>query len=209
MLRILFLFSLIIVSNNAQAQNPINECFADSKSDGQISVCLTIANVEIESVRKTIERELMDIIQEKQYVIPKHLREQKTTETKPGLSFKSPSGKNLNSPNDSKPKPAYSRGGGNNILEEALKKQVIQNNLLREKRVESDIIRYTAKKNERIEMHIETTAIFEQYRKLECNRLKEHFITPHTPLLSEYKYKICLYDMTKQRIESLQKSIEN
>ena len=200
MLRILLLFSLIIASNNAQAKTPINECFANSETDSQISVCLSIEDVKINNIRTTIAKELIDIIKTKPYVTPEHLKEKKEPEPYPeaGLSFKSPSGKNMKSSN----------GAGSGPLQKALKQQAIRDNAAREQKIVLDMHRHTGKMNELVEIHMESTTIFEQYRELECSRLKKHFIDPNTPLLSEYKYKICLYDMTKQRIKSLQKSIE-
>lgn len=192
MLRILFLLSLIIISNNAQAKNPINDCFANSETDSHISVCLSIENVKIDNIRVMIAEELIDIVKTKPYIIPGYLKEK--TKPEPEPSFKSPSGKRVKS--------------SSGPLEKALKQQAIRDNVAREQKIVLDMRRHTGKMNELAKMHIESTQIFEQYRELECRRLKEHFVNPDAPLLAEYKYKICLYDMTKQRIQSLQKSIE-
>ncbi|PCK00493.1 MAG: hypothetical protein COA45_01555 [Zetaproteobacteria bacterium] len=203
MLRTLLFFSIIILSSNAQAKSPIDKCFAGTKTNGRISVCLSVENVKIDNIRKTIAKELIDIIKTKPYVIPKHLKEKIEPNTYPEaeLSFKSSSGKRVKASNGT------GRSNGD-PLKEALKRQAIRDDSLREQKIKSDILRHIGKKNELIEMHIKSTIIFEQYRELECNRLKQHFIDPNAPSLSEYKYKICLYDMTNQRIKSLQKSIE-
>ena len=196
MLRILSLLSLIIISNNAQAKNPINDCFANAETDSGISVCLAIENVKIDNIRVMIAEELIDIVKTKPYIIPGYLKEKTKPEPDPEAkpSFKSPSGKRFKS--------------SNGPLKKALKQQAIRDNVAREQKIVLDMHRHTGKMNELAKMHIESTQIFEQYRELECRRLKEHFVNPDAPLLAEYKYKICLYDMTKQRIQSLQKSIE-
>ena len=84
------------------------------------------------------------------------------------------------------------------------------------KTIEADIINivnknrsdnYSAVQKEKdIDNLIEGREMFEAYRKLECNRQKT-FLRRHG-LQATFEYMVCLYDMTTQRIRTLQNSVK-
>ena len=84
------------------------------------------------------------------------------------------------------------------------------------KTIEKDIIRIvndhksktynSVRKEKDLENLLKGRQMFEDYRKLECDRQKT-FLRRHGPQAT-FEYMVCLYDMTTQRIRTLQNSVK-
>ncbi len=184
---------LLLLANPAYAKNPINECFKNESTDGGISLCLTFAYNDIDNKRKIMESDLEDMIKDNVYILPPKLE---TIEPTAGIS----------TPTFTPKTPEEERS--HRILQLAKKKLEAKKIEQQELQLAFKLRKYNDKKIMLVDQLKKSINLFEKYRDLECDRQRSRIENDKSTYEATYAYKICLYEMTSQRIKSLQKSLE-
>ena len=189
---VLFIFSLsLFLPNAALAASGIEDCFEEEQNSG-ISMCLTMITQDAENTRKTMEKELEQMISSNAFIPPPNLE---LDEDAYEIDFQI-------TPTSSEDARAQE------ALEQALERQKFEQLKREEFKLKVKMTTYDRKKQEIMRQHEESKALFEKYRDVECKRHKAKIDDEDRRYERAFVEKICRYEMTLQRIKSLQKSIE-
>ncbi len=167
-------------SNIALASSSLKKCFEEDKTHGAISFCIAMANKDLERVRQIIEGDMYDMINDDLYITPPQF-------------YETPS---FSSAQISHGKKTFSKA---DIAVATAKR----------KQGQIEATNFMLKKQRALEQLRKSEELFVQYREVECKRRQAKTLNDKdSAFLSTLKYSTCIHEMTKQRINSLQKSIE-
>ncbi len=193
MKKLLFLFLMILPFQSVHAEGTVKGCFEDEDTDGGISMCLTLLNTEIEGTRKIIENDMLQMVENDIYVPPPKYEIDDTI--------------HAYTPTEMKPKsPEDARAQAN--LERAMAKLRLEKIEQEKRKIMMKQRIHDVKKRDIMEQIVKSRTLFEEYRETECERHKVQIHNEDNLFESIYMQKICFYEMTMQRIKSLQKSIK-
>ena len=156
-------------------------------------MCLTLLNTEIEVTRITIEDDMLKMVKDDFYVSPPKYDIDETI-----LAY-TPSTVKPKTPDDIRTQANLEKAMAK-LREDKIKEQKLK--FLMQQRV------YESKKRDLIDQLNKSRMLFEEYRTTECERHKAQTENKDNMFESIYVQKICIYEMTMQRIKTLQKSIK-
>ncbi len=175
---LLYIVIIIFLPEKSLAGTNPIEACFKEETNGSISLCLTIEYNKADELKNIIRDDISQMIEDDLYLPPPKY------DVSDDYITISPETNKVDS----------------SILQSQIDLQEKQN-LMKARQ-------YQIKKRSLVEQLNKTSLLFVEYRELECKRRKANLDQNTGSFLAIFSYKVCLYNMTQQRIISLQKSVE-